>query len=53
MELLEGFPCNRCHGYFSEYFMDPVSIDNGLFVGGLSKTASLQQRAWFPDQEVI
>jgi hypothetical protein len=28
----------------------PVSIDNGLFVGNLSKTASLQQRAWCSGQ---
>jgi hypothetical protein len=43
LESLEGSPCNRCDGYFSEYFMNPVNIDNGLFVGGLSKTASWQQ----------
>jgi hypothetical protein len=41
MESSEDFPCNRCEGYFSEYFMDPVSIDNGLFVGGLSKRSKL------------
>jgi len=41
MESFEDFPCNRCEGYFSEYFRDPVSIDNGLFVGGLSKRSKL------------
>jgi hypothetical protein len=41
MESLEGFPCNRCDGYFSEYFKDPVSIDNGLFVEDLSKKSKL------------
>jgi hypothetical protein len=54
MESLEGFPCNRFDGYFSEHFMNSVNIDNGSFVSRLSKKQQARNGEYrFFHQQVI
>jgi hypothetical protein len=53
MESLECLPCDRCDGYFSEYFMNPVNIDNCVFVAVCQKPQAGNGEHAFPDREVI